>query len=234
MAVGGKKLSADKGFFRMRTSIGALLVLAVLCATFSQAGAKEKRPPSSPVAEPVTDLPSNTPDAAAKPSGDAPAPPPADAPMRAHYDYARAMFARQDYIAAAGAMERAYAREPRPMLLFNVGQAYRKAARYPEAVKAYERFLEIAPQHPMALDARDHLRTIQILSSQEDKRKQIELEMAETQQEIDRMRRPPIYKRAWFWVAILGGTAAVVAIGVGAKVYQDQRRTDSGLLTLDF
>lgn len=234
------RLSVDKGFHRMRTSTRALCVGALfwaLCATWSEAAARKERPPApvGDVAAPAAlDTPSPAATAPPPPSTPAPPPPPADAPMRAHYDYARSMFARQDYVAAAAAMERAYAREPRPMLLFNVGQAYRKAARYPEAVTAYQRFLEIAPQHPMALDARDHLRTITILSSQEDKRKQIELEMAETQQEIDRIRRPPIYKRVWFWAAILGGTAAVVAIGVGAKTYQDQRRTDSGLVTLEF
>lgn len=212
-----------------------------LCVSAPDAAAKKERPTTATtttvtdVATPAAlDTPSSAGATASTATTPAPPPPPEDAPMRAHYDYARSMFARQDYPAAAAAMERAYAREPKPMLLFNVGQAYRKAARYPEAVKAYERFLEIAPQHPMALDARDHLRTIQILSSQEDKRKQIELEMAETQQEIDRIRKAPIYKRAWFWVTIIGGTAAVVAIGVGAKVYQDQRRTDSGLLTVEF
>lgn len=149
------------------------------------------------------------------------------------------MFAKQEYIAAAQAMERAFAKEPRPILMINIGQAYRKAGRYKEALAAYQRFLELAPDHPMAVDARDHIRTIQLLTQQEEKRKQIELSLEQTQEELERtqqaMRKPvPIYKRAWFWGAVIGASAAVVAIGVGAKVYQDQRASDSGLVAIQF
>lgn len=163
-----------------------------------------------------------------------PPPPPADAPTRVHNDYARLMFSREKYLVAAETLERAYSRDPNPILLFNAGQVYRKGGHYAESLRSYERFLVVAPKHSLAVDARDHVRTLQILLSQEDKKKEIEIKMEQTQQEIDRLRKPPLYKRAWFWVTILGGTATVVAVGVGVKVYQDQRATDSGLLSLQF
>lgn len=155
--------------------------------------------------------------------------------MRAFYDYGRALFAKEEYIAAAQAMEHAYAKEPRPILMLNVGQSYRKAGRYKDALAAYQLFLQLAPQHPMAADARDYIRTIQLLTQQEEKQKQIELTLEQTQGELERMRKPvPFYKRAWFWGTVLGTAAAVVAIGVGAKIYQAQRVSDSGLVSFQF
>lgn len=205
-------------------SLGALAVLLLgLCAEHG-ASAREKKPPAA----------AQSSASAASASTEATEPPPPDAPMRAHYDYGRAMFAKQEYIAAAQAMERAYAKEPRPILMLNVGQSYRKAGRYKEALAAYQLFLEQAPQHPMAADARDYIRTIQLLTQQEEKRKQVELTLEQTQEELERMRKPPIYKRAWFWGTVLGGVAAVVAIGVGVKVYRDQRASDSGLVSFQF
>ena len=212
---------AVRSFGLLAFALGVVLSVQIGCAW-----GRDKDP--QPAAQSAPSTP--TPDQSVADS-----PPADDAPMRAFYDYARVMFARQDYVAAAQAMERAYARDPRPLLLFNVGQAYRKAARYPEALKAYQHFLEIAPQHPMAADARDHIRTIQILNTQEGQRKQIELALEQSQQEIERMRtmgKTPLYKRAWFWTSVIGAAATVVAIGVGVKIYQDQRSSDTGLLSL--
>lgn len=178
---------------------------------------RDRTPPSVPAAVPED-----------------PPPPPADAPTRAHNDYARMMFAREKYLVAAETLERAYSRDPNPILLFNAGQVFRKGGHYAESLRSYERFLVVAPKHALAVDARDHVRTLQILLSQDEKKKEIEIKMEQTQQEIDRLRKPPIYKRVWFWATIAGATAVVVAAGVGAKVYQDRRATDTGLLSLQF
>lgn len=160
-------------------------------------------------------------------------PPAANASWRAFWAYARDRFARGDYIAAAAALEQAYTREQLPALLFNVGQAYRKASRYPEAMIAYERFLKVAPtKDPAVLDAADYIRTLRLLMAQEQRQKQIVLAMEQTQEELQRYRKPPLYKRTWFWVTVAGAAATVVAIGVGAKLYQDQRTTDTGNLSL--
>jgi hypothetical protein len=160
-------------------------------------------------------------------------PPAANASGRAFWSYARARFERGDYSAAAAALEQAYTREPLPVLLFNVGQAYRKASRYAEALEAYERFLKVAPaKDALALDAADYIRTLRLLMAQEQRQKQIVLAMEQTQEELQRFRKPPLYKRAWVWVTVAGAAATVVAIGVGVKLYQDQRTTDTGNLSL--
>jgi tetratricopeptide (TPR) repeat protein len=200
----------------------ALLFVLGLLPWGASASARERDrtpPPSMPAAVAVAEDPP---------------PPPADAPTRVQNDYARLMFSREKYLVAAETLERAYSRDPNPILLFNAAQVYRKGGHYAESLRLYERFLVVAPKHPLAVDARDHVRTLQILLSQEDKKKEIEIKMEQTQQEIDRLRKPPLYKRVWFWATIVGGTAAVVAVGVGVKVYQDQRATDSGLLSLQF
>lgn len=163
------------------------------------------------------------------------APPGPNAPMRAFWAYARERFEQGDYVAAAEALEQAYAREPVPKLLYNAGQAYRKASRYPEAIRAYERFLRVAdPKLPIALDAADYIRTMRLLISQEERQKKIELAMEQTQEELERFRKPPVYKRVWFWATLVGAAATAVAVGVGIKVYQDQRTTDTGMLSLQF
>jgi tetratricopeptide (TPR) repeat protein len=160
---------------------------------------------------------------------------PADnAPISAFAEYARAMFERQEYVAAAQCMERAYAKDKNPLWLFNIGQAYRKAGRYDEAMAAYQRLLDTAPQTSMAAETRDHVRTLKMMIKQDEQRKQIQLAMEQTQKELERLRKPPLYKRVWFWATLVGGAAAVVAVGVGAKYYQDQRASELGYVNLQF
>lgn len=160
--------------------------------------------------------------------------PPPDAPIAQLLAYARQLFARQDYATAGETLERAYSREPRPIYLFNAGQSYRKAERYPESTRCYERFVNIAPTHPLAAEARDHLSTLRVLQEQQEKRREIELAIEQTQQQLDREKRTPIYKRPWFWVAIGGTVVGAVALGLGLQFYRDQRASNTGTLALEF
>ncbi|MEZ4454538.1 MAG: tetratricopeptide repeat protein [Nannocystaceae bacterium] len=56
-------------------------------------------------------------------------------------DEAIARFKAKDYDGAVDHFERAYAIDPKPNFLFNIGRVYEEAGRLPEAVKYYERFL---------------------------------------------------------------------------------------------
>ena len=160
--------------------------------------------------------------------------PPADAPASALVAYARHLFARQDFGAAAEILERAYSREPRPIFLFNAGQSYRKAERYADAVRCYERFLIFAPKHTLAAEARDHLGTLKVLQDQQDKRREIELAIEQTQQQLEKEKKAALYKRPWFWIAVSSVVAGSVAVGVGVKFYRDQRDSNTGTLALQF
>jgi len=198
----------------------ALAILALFVSGAALAAGKGKSPDAALSSEPTPT--------------EQPVPPPPEASAQAHYSFARQMFAKQEYVAAAQALERAYARDPRSLYLFNAAQAYRKGARYQEALKAYERFLSISPNDAMAPDARDHVRTLQIMLAQEERQKQIELTMEQTQLELERVKSPPITRRIWFWAAIVGVGVTVIAIGAGAKVVSDQRATDTGIVALQF
>lgn len=160
--------------------------------------------------------------------------PAANAPASALLNYARQLFARQDYPAAAEALERAYGREPRPIYLFNAAQSYRKAERYAEATRCYERFLIFAPKHALAVEARDHLHTLQVLQEQQQKRREIELAIEQTQQQLDREKSTPVYKRPWFWIALGSAVAGTVGVVIGVKLYRDQRDSNTGTLPLQF
>jgi tetratricopeptide (TPR) repeat protein len=160
--------------------------------------------------------------------------PSASASASALVNYARLLFGRQDYPAAAEALERAYAREPRPIFLFNAAQSYRKAERYADATRCYERFLIFAPKHALAVEARDHLRTLQVLQEQQQKRREIELEVEQTHLQLEREKSTPVYKRPWFWIALGSAVAGTVGVVVGIKIYRDQRDSNTGTLSLQF
>lgn len=56
-------------------------------------------------------------------------------------DEAIARFKAKDYEGAVDYFERAYAVDPKPNYLFNIGRVYEEAGQLPEAVRFYERFL---------------------------------------------------------------------------------------------
>lgn len=160
-------------------------------------------------------------------------PPASDASADEHYAYARQLFNQRDYAAAARSLEQAYQRDPRPLFLFNAGQALRKASLHAEAIRLYQRFLVAAPDHPLAVEAREYVSTLQQLAKQDERNKQIELSMELTQQELDRLRRQrtPIYKRAWFWPSLIGVAATAAGIAIGITLYNNERRSEAGTLS---
>jgi tetratricopeptide (TPR) repeat protein len=166
---------------------------------------------------------------------DGESPPPADAPAQAHWRYARQLFAHEDFVNAAKELELAFARDPRPLYLFNAGQAYRKGEKLVEAKHLYQQFLSLAPDHVLAVDARDHIRTIEQLINQQEQNQQIGFALEQTLKDLEKARKPlPVYKRAWFWLSIAGVASTAVAIGVGVKLYNDQRNSNGGTLSLQF
>lgn len=66
----------------------------------------------------------------------------------------------QRYEDAAAAFQRAYDLVQDPLLIFNVAQAQRRLGRCPEALTAYERFLQLDATSPKSADAKSHILTL--------------------------------------------------------------------------
>jgi len=65
-----------------------------------------------------------------------------------------------DYTAAIERFEAAYRRVPHPVLLFNLGQAHRLAGNLAQALRYYQRYLEVDPDGEKADLAREHAAAI--------------------------------------------------------------------------
>lgn len=106
---------------------------------------------------------------------------PADPLAAAKATQARAaqLFRDQQFAEAAELLKSAYVDDPRPILLFNAGQAYRKAERAAEAKSMYEQFLKAAPGHPLAPETRGYIKDMESLSAMQLQVKQVSLALEE-------------------------------------------------------
>lgn len=164
---------------------------------------------------------------------------PAPAPLQAessdrqreaesHVKQAGAMYKAGQYLEAASELNVAYTLQPEPVYLFNIAQAYRKAARARAAQIMYARFIETAPKHPLVPEARGYLQDMDTLAKVQ-AQEQVMREALGREQARNR----PLWKRAWFW-GLLGGVLGATAIGVGLGVGLSRREpsTDGGFVDL--
>ena len=89
------------------------------------------------------------------------------------------LFRDNKFAEAAELLRLSYSGDPRPILLFNAGQAYRKADNPLEAKQVYEQFLAAAPQHPLAPENRGYIRDMETLLSTQARAQQITLALEE-------------------------------------------------------
>lgn len=89
------------------------------------------------------------------------------------------MFRENRFTDAAELLKLAHSKQPRPILLFNAGQAYRKAERAAEAKAMYEQFLDAAPTHPLGAEARGYLKDMEVLLSMQERAKQVAFALEE-------------------------------------------------------
>jgi tetratricopeptide (TPR) repeat protein len=81
---------------------------------------------------------------------------------KAHFDQGRAYYDAGGYLDAVREYEQAYALVPLPELLFNIGQAWRLKGDKPQAIAAYQRYLDAAPDGALADDARTHVASLKL------------------------------------------------------------------------
>src|SRR5262249_19565300 len=124
--------------------------------------------------------------APAPPAATEPGKPPPAAEAAVEVTRARQLFSEQKYDEAAQALQRAYTLDPKPLYLFNAGQSYRKAKKSPEALEMYHRYLKVAQESTLAIEARGYVSDLEsLLKAQEslhDVQLQIETKESETQQ----------------------------------------------------
>lgn len=74
---------------------------------------------------------------------------------RAYYDAGAYALAIKEY-------RKAYRLTPRPLLLFNIGQAYRLKGDKAQAIVTYQRFLAVVSEGTIAEEARNHIAALQL------------------------------------------------------------------------
>jgi tetratricopeptide (TPR) repeat protein len=75
-------------------------------------------------------------------------------------DRAASAFNDGDYLEAARLLEEAFAQDPQPLYLFNIGRAYQEARRWKNAVSFFERYLRTAPSGERRQTAKHHLAAV--------------------------------------------------------------------------
>ena len=186
-----------------------------------------------------------------------PEPPPASASVDDLVSYASTMFKSQKFAEAGQSLHFAYQREPRPIFLFNAGQAYRKGERYSEAKAAYSEFLQVAPDHRLASEARGYVATLTALLEQRERSQQIEMALSDQKAESERAKQlseenrakaeanrakaeqaekaladeqtkqKKFYRRPWFWGLVGAGVVLGGSIAAGVLIAGAQRKTDA-------
>ncbi len=93
------------------------------------------------------------------------------------------LFSDGDFDGARDAFRRAYRIHADPVLLFNIASTYRREGRYEQAIRLYERFLEIAEEGDQRIDlAQETIRHLELLIREREDR-------AKAEREAERARR---------------------------------------------
>lgn len=183
------------------------------------------------------------------PAADPPEPPPADrmpdgSLTNDHVARARDLFTAGQFKEAAEILRNVIAFDPKPIHLFNLGQSQRRASQISEARQSYQRFVDMAPDHPSVREARSYIRELdsieaQVQAAERRYRAQLDRTRSELLSQVAALRgEKPVYKRAWFWV-VMGGTLTLVAAGgILAGVLATQKPepppTDTGYIGFSF
>lgn len=178
-------------------------------------------------------------------------PPPGSVTAEQHIEQAQLLFKQQKFSEAGEHLLAAHEQKPQPVLLFNAGQAYRKALRPIEAREAYQKLIDTYPDHPLVPESKGYVQTLDALIAQVKEKQQIELALTEqkskTEKELaeERARREqiqkelstykkPFYKKAWFWLLVSGAAVGAGVIALGILADQAKLKTTGGTKTISF
>lgn len=91
-------------------------------------------------------------------------------------------FQSKDFLRAAAELQAAYRQDPKPLLLFNIGQAYRRAGRAQESLDAYEQFLRADPKSPLRPETEGYCNDMRTLIEEQKRKAQVERALATEKQ----------------------------------------------------
>lgn len=124
---------------------------------------------------------------------------------------ARSLSDAGQWNAAFSAYQAAHAHRPVPWLLVQMGRMQQKLGNLEEAIRLYQRFTA-SPEADNYPDYREAARRYKQEAIQELVQHPPPGPPPEPPTSTERQ---AIYKKWWFWTALIGGTAAVTAVGVG-------------------
>lgn len=144
------------------------------------------------------------------------------AAAKKHFERGEKLFALGKFADALDQYERAYDAAPIPDFLFNMGQCHRNLGDYEAAIFSFRKYLKAVPD----ADDREQVEAyISELEAEQEKRNAAKFGFENKPPPPDEDPQPegrPVYKKWWFWTAVV----AVGAAG-GAGLYLATRPDDS-------
>ena len=112
--------------------------------------------------------------------------PPGSLTAEQHIEQAQLLFKQQKFSEAGDHLLAAHQQKPQPVLLFNAGQAYRKALRPVEARDAYQKLIDTYPDHALVPESKGYVQTLDALIAQVKEKQQIELALTEQKSKTEK------------------------------------------------
>ena len=145
---------------------------------------------------------------------------------RAHYARGTKLYDLGRYLDAAKEYEATYELKDDPVILFNIGQAYRLGHAYPDAIRAYKSYLRRVPEAPQRAAIEGYIAEMQAAIDREQPKQPIVTTPppapvvtapASAATPSDRT-ATPVYKKWWLWTIVGGVVVAGVVVGVTVGV----------------
>jgi tetratricopeptide (TPR) repeat protein len=127
-----------------------------------------------------------------------------------HLEEARRLFKAAKFDESIEQLNKSYTILPRPIILFNIGQAYRRMGRRQDAIATFERFIAADPKSNFAGEAQNTVNELRILLKQDE--------------QMQRERKP--WRRGWFWGVLGGSLLGAAALTTGLVLGLQPKSTE--------